>query len=75
MRLREKNSEKIFMTENVYHIYAKDRCIYHSLKKEEFEIVWESLNNLVEIYTEVSRSDLQYEVVTRNPQLIQEGSY
>jgi len=75
MRLREKNSEKIFMTENVYHIYAKDRCIYHSLKKEEFEIVWESLNNLVEIYTEVGRSDLQYEVVTRNPQLIQEGSY
>jgi len=75
MRLREKNSEKIFMTEKVYHIYAKDRCIYHSLKKEEFEIVWESLNNLVEIYTEVGRSDLQYEVVTRNPQLIQEGSY
>jgi len=75
MRLREKNSEKIFMTENVYHIYAKDRCIYHSLKKEEFEIVWESLNNLVEIYTEVGRSDLQYEVVTKNPQLIQEGSY
>ena len=75
MRLREKNSEKIFMTENVYHIYAKDRCIYHSLEKEEFEIVWESLNNLVEIYTEVGRTDLQYEVVTRNPQLIQEGSY
>ena len=63
------------MTEKVYHIYAKDKCIYHSLCREEFEIVWESLNNLVEIYTEVSRSDLQYEVVTRNPQLIQEGSY
>ena len=75
MRLREKNSEKFFMTEKVYHIYAKDRCIYHSLKKEEFEIIWESLNKLVEIYTEVGRSDLQYEVVTRNPQLIQEGSY
>jgi hypothetical protein len=75
MRLREKNSEKIFMTEKVYHIYAKDRCIYHSLKKEEFEIVWESLNNLVEIYTEVGRSDLQYEVVTKNLHMIHEGSY
>lgn len=75
MRLREKNSEKFFMTENVYHIYAKNRCIYHSLKKEEFEIIWESLNKLVEIYTEVGKSDLQYEEVVRSAQLTQESSY
>ena len=75
MRLREKNSEKFFMTEKVYHIYAKDRCIYHSLKKEEFEIIWESLNKLVEIYTEVGKNDLQYEEVVRSAQLAQESSY
>jgi len=75
MRLREKNSEKFFMTENVYHIYAKDRCIYHSLKEEEFKVVWESLNNLVEIYTEVRKNDLQYEKVVRNSQITHESSY
>ena len=75
MRLREKNSEKFFMVENVYHIYAKDRCIYHSLKEEEFKVVWESLNNLVEIYTEVRKNDLQYEKVVRNSQITHESSY
>jgi len=75
MRLREKNSEKFFMTENYYHIYAKDRCIYHSLKEEEFKVVWESLNNLVEIYTEVRKNDLQYEKVVRNSQITHESSY
>ena len=63
------------MTENVYHIYAKDRCIYHSLKEEEFKVVWESLNNLVEIYTEVRKNDLQYEKVVRNSQITHESSY
>jgi hypothetical protein len=75
MRLREKNSENFFMAENVYHIYAKDRCIYHSLKEEEFKVVWESLNNLVEIYTEVGKKDLQYEKVVRSAELTHESSY
>jgi hypothetical protein len=75
MRLREKNSEKFFMTENVYHIYAKGRCIYHSIKEEEFKVVWESLNNLVDIYTEFEKRDLQYEKVVRSAELAHESSY
>ena len=50
--------------DKVYHIYAKDRCIYHSLNREEFENVWETLSRLVEIYTEVQPDDLQYVELT-----------
>jgi uncharacterized protein (UPF0248 family) len=31
-----------------YHIYVKDRCIYHNLKQDEFEETWELLNVMVE---------------------------
>ena len=30
-----------------YHIYIKDRCIYHNLKQEEFDETWELLNVMV----------------------------
>lgn len=60
--------------DKVYHIYAKDRCIYHSLNREEFENVWETLSLLVEIYTEVQPDDLQYvELTTTKTEL--EPSY
>jgi hypothetical protein len=75
MRLREKKSEKFFMTEKVYHIYAKDKCIYHSLCREEFEIVWDSLNKFVEIFSEYHRADLEYEEVTKNANVIRDSSY
>ena len=61
--------------DKVYHIYAKDRCIYHSLNKEEFDSVWETLNRLVEIYTEVNPDDLQYEEVIINKSMVLEASY
>jgi hypothetical protein len=35
--------------EKVYHIYAKDRCLFHSIKEEEFEVTWKTLNNMVGI--------------------------
>jgi hypothetical protein len=61
--------------DKVYHIYAKDRCIYHSLNKEEFDNVWETLSRLVEIYTEVNPDDLQYEEVITNKHMVLEASY
>ena len=45
-----------------YHIYAKERCIYHSLTKEEFEEKWQLLKVMIDLlggdYTE---KDLSYE--------------
>ena len=44
-----------------YHIYAKDRCLYHNLKQEEFEETWELLNVMVGLLkTDYDADDLSY---------------
>lgn len=53
--------------EKVYHIYAKDRCLYHSLKEEEFKSTWKVLNNMVGLMkTDYNVEDLSYEELTVN---------
>ena len=50
------------MEHTVYHIYAKDRCLYHSLKEEQFNKVWSDLQNLVGLMkTDYTLDDLSYE--------------
>ena len=45
-----------------YHIYAKDRCLYHNLKQDEFEETWELLNVMVGLLkTDYDADDLSYE--------------
>ena len=45
-----------------YHIYAKDRCLYHNLKQDEFEQTWEMLNVMVGLLkTDYEAEDLSYE--------------
>ena len=45
-----------------YHIYAKDRCLYHNLKQDEFEETWELLNVMVGLLkTDYDENDLSYE--------------
>lgn len=63
------------MTEKVYHIYAKNRCIYHSLKEDEFDAVWGALNNFVEIFTDYQKEDLAFEKVVKDAKMILDGSY
>ena len=49
----------------VYHIYAKDRCLYHNLEREDFEEKWEMLHNMVELMTGYKDDiDLQYEEIS-----------
>lgn len=44
-----------------YHIYAKDRCLYHCLKENEFKEKWEEINVLVGlIKTDYVEDDLSY---------------
>ena len=60
--------------EKVYHIYAKDKCIMHSIKEEEFSIAWETLTRMVGIMkTEYSVNDLSYEELLMRKEL--EASY
>jgi len=48
--------------EKIYHIYAKDRCLFHSIKEEEFNSTWNTLKSLVGFMkTDYSIEDLTYE--------------
>ena len=33
--------------EKVYHIYAKDECLYNNLSEEQFTNTWETLKGMV----------------------------
>ena len=47
--------------EKIYHIYAKDRCLFHSLKEEEFDMTWKTLKNMVDVLkTDYDIEDLTY---------------
>jgi hypothetical protein len=51
--------------EKVYHIYAKDRCLFSSLKEEEFKSTWKQLNSMVGLMkTDYTTEDLSYEELT-----------
>jgi len=49
------------LQDTIYHIYAKDNCIYNSLNEDEFEETWEMLKVMVGILkTDYTESDLSY---------------
>lgn len=48
----------------IYHIYAKDKCLFHSINEDEFEITWKTLKNMVGLMkTDYNIEDLTYEEV------------
>ena len=48
-------------TETVYHFYAKDQCILHSIKEEDFKITWTTLKAMVGLmHTSYKEEDLTY---------------
>mgnify|MGYP001334350174 CR=1 FL=1 len=62
--------------EKSYHIYAKDRCLFHNIKEEEFSITWNTLKGLVGLLkTDYTLEDLSYEEVERSPFATEENSY
>ena len=62
--------------EKIYHIYAKDRCLFHSVKEEEFQTTWKTLNNMVGIMkTDYSIEDLSYEELLINKETMLQSSY
>jgi len=62
--------------EKIYHIYAKDKCIYHSLSKENFEETWEMLHRMVDVLDIcTSKDDLSYEEVFMNKEVILNSSH
>mgnify|MGYP000695037013 CR=1 FL=1 len=64
------------MLEKVYHIYAKEKCLYHSLKEEEFYKTWNTLLTLVDLTSsEYQREDLNYEELIVNKKSVSESSF
>ena len=64
------------MLEKVYHIYAKEKCLYHSLKEEEFYKTWNTLLTMVDLTsTEYRKEDLDYEELIVNKKVISESSH
>jgi len=48
------------MSDKKYNIYLKNKCIYDSLSKSEFEDTWKMLTNLTSIFGNVTKEDLSY---------------
>lgn len=62
--------------EKIYHIYAKERCLFHSIKEEEFQTTWNTLKNMVGLMkTDYCIDDLSYEELIVNPTIIRESSH
>lgn len=62
--------------EKVYHIYAKNRCLFHSMKEEDFHTTWNTLNNMVGLMkTDYSVEDLSYEELVVNKEIILNSSH
>jgi hypothetical protein len=76
--LTEKISGKILRDkmEKIYHIYAKNQCLFHSIKEEEFEATWKTLNNMVGLMkTDYNVGDLSYEELFVNKEMISNSSH
>ena len=53
--------------EKVYHIYAKEDCLYNNLSEEQFNNTWNSLNGMVGLlHTDYTLEDLSYEECIRH---------
>lgn len=64
------------MMEKIYHIYAKERCLFHSIKEEEFEITWNTLRNMVGLMkTDYTIDDLSFIELTVNKSTNLESSH
>ena len=64
------------MGDKIYHIYAKDQCIYHSLSKEKFEETWEMLHRMVDLIdVRLTKEDLSYEELAMNKEIIFNSSH
>ena len=62
--------------EKVYHIYAKQECLFHSLTKEQFKNTWETLKGMVGLMkTDYELGDLSYEEVVKTPTDMHDSSY
>jgi len=62
--------------ERIYHIYAKDKCIYHSLSEEKFSETWEMLHRMADLLDlNLTKDDLNYEELYLNMEAVLNSSH
>jgi hypothetical protein len=62
--------------EKVYHIYAKEDCLYNNLNERQFNKTWETLKGMVGLMqTDYQLEDLSYEELVKTPMEGHEHSY
>mgnify|MGYP001320739401 CR=1 FL=1 len=62
--------------EKVYHIYAKEECLYNNLNEIQFNKTWNTLNGMVGLlHTDYTLEDLSYEELVKTPIEGHEHSY
>jgi len=50
----------------IYHIYAKDECLYNNLSEAQFNKTWNTLKGMVGLMqTDYQLEDLSYEECSR----------
>ena len=50
----------------IYHIYAKDECLYNNLSESQFNKTWNTLKGMVGLMqTDYQLEDLSYEECSR----------
>ncbi len=66
----------MYNTEKIYHIYAKDKCLFHSIKEEEFHTTLITIKVMFGIIkTDYSIQDLSYEELILNKETILNSSH
>jgi hypothetical protein len=62
--------------EKVYHIYAKEECLYNNLSEVQFNKTWNTLKGMVGLMqTDYQLEDLTYEELVKTPIGGHEHSY
>ena len=71
-----KISASKIMPQKVFHIYAKDECLYNNLTEEQFKDTWKVLNGMVGLMkTDYEVEDLSYEEVEQTAHESEDPSY
>ena len=60
----------------IFHIYVKNKCIYHSLNESEFKKTWEMIHNYLRLVDcENQKQELSYEELIISKEIILNSSY
>jgi hypothetical protein len=64
------------MTEKVYHIYAKNRCVYHNLSERKFSETWEMMHRMIDLLNlDLTKDDLSYEELYVSKEVLLNSSH